>query len=119
VGATLCGGGVVTGSVVFASGSAWAHGKAWGTASAGPLRVTGNTVVEEGVTVALTGYSVDDLKAGVPLVEAVGTGTLQVPGLIPVTLDGASHRYWWAKMSNDGKTLTAAFIPMGTMIRLL
>jgi len=118
-GATLCGGGVVTGSVVFASGSAWAHGKAWGAASAGPLRVTGNVTLEEGVTVALTGYSVDDLKAGVPLLQAAGTGTLQVPGLIPVTLDGASHRYWWAKMSNDGKTLSAAFIPMGTMIRLL
>jgi len=115
-GATLCGGGVVTGSVVFASGSAWAHDE---TAYTGPLRVTGNTVFEAGSAVALTGYSVDDLKAGVPLVEAVGTGTLQVPGLIPVTLDGASHRYWWAKVSNGGKTLTAAFVPMGTMIRLL
>ena len=119
VGASLCGGGVVTGSVVFAAGSAWAQDKAESTGYTHPLQVTGNTVFQAGTSVALTGYTVEDLKAGIPLVAAVGSGTLQVPGLIPVTLDGASHRYWWAKVSNDGKTLTAAFIPMGTMIRLL
>jgi len=119
VGASLCGGGVVTGSVVFAEGSAWAQDKPESAGYTHPLYVTGNTVFGAGTSVALTGYTEEDLKTGIPLVEAVGSGTLQVPGLIPVTLDGASHRYWWAKVSNDGKTLTAAFIPMGTMIRLL
>jgi len=119
VGASLCGGGVVTGSVVFAEGSAWAQDKSESAGYTHPLHVTGDTVFRAGTSVALTGYTVEDLKAGVPLVKAVGSGTLRVPGLIPVTLDGASHRYWWAKVSNDGKTLTAAFIPMGTIIRLL
>lgn len=117
-GATICGSGVITGNVVFASGSAWAHDKTWGMASDGPLLVTGNTVIEEGATIALSGYSVDDLMAGVPVLQAEGYANIQVAGHIPVTLDGASHIYWRAKVSNGGKTLTASFIPMGTLIRL-
>ncbi len=120
VGATICGSGVVTGSVVFASGSAWAHDKADGTASAGPLRITGDILLEEGATVALTGYSEDDLRAGVPILEAVGGIVIQVPDRtpIPVTLDGVQHCHWRTKVSNGGRTLSAAFVPIGTMIRI-
>jgi len=115
LGAALYGGGTVTGSVVFASGSAWAHAKADYT---GPLHVTGDTVFEDGATVNLTGYTVEELTAGVPLVEIVGSGSVLASGRVPVTLDGASHPYWWAKVSSDGKTLTARLLPTGTMIRV-
>jgi autotransporter-associated beta strand protein len=116
VGAALGGTGVVTGSVVFATGSVYARNKADG---AGVLRVTGNTVIRNGVTVALTGYTLDDLAAGIPLVQAVSTGTLQVSEKLPVTLDGASHPYWWTVVSADGKTLAARVISLGTLIKVL
>jgi autotransporter-associated beta strand protein len=110
VGATLGGGGVVTGNVVFASGSVCGRDK---TTVAGTLRVTGNAVFQNGVTVALTGYTAQELEAGLPMVTA---GTLQVTGKIPVTLNNASHPYWWATVSSDGKTLTAHVIRSGTLI---
>jgi len=115
-GAAMGGTGVVTGSVVFATGSVYARNKADG---AGVLRVKGNTVIQNGVTVALTGYTLDDLAAGIPLVQAVSTGTLQVSEKLPVTLDGASHPYWWAVVSADGKTLAARVISLGALIKVL
>ena len=113
VGAVLGGSGVVTGSVVFASGSAYGRDKA---DPSGALRVTGSTVFETDVSVRLTGYTEQDLKAGVPLLTAGDSGTLAVSGAMPVTLDGASHVYWWAKVSADGKTLDARWLPRGTLI---
>ncbi len=112
VGATLGGSGVVTGKVVFASGSVFARDKA---NSAGPLQVTAGAAFQAGVAVRLTGYTVQDLNAGIPL-AAASAGVIQVSGRMPVTLDGMSHPYWWAQLSVDGKTLTARVIPLGTMI---
>lgn len=111
VGAVMGGSGVVTGRVVFASGSVYGRGKAGGT---GPLLVTGDVTVGAGMTVALTGYTVEELWAGIPLVTAAGT--MQVAEMLPVTLDGTPHQYWWAKLAGDGKTLTAYVIPKGTFI---
>lgn len=116
LGAALGGGGVVTGSVAFATGSVCGRDKANGS---GALQVTGSTVFQDGVTVALTGYTLNDLTAGIPLVTAVSSGTLQVSGKLPVTLNGASHPYWWAKASADGKTLSARVIQFGTLIRVM
>ena len=116
-GATLGGCGVVTGSVAFAAGSAYGRDKASGSAA---LQVVGNVQIQSGATVALTGYSVAELEAGIPLVTAAGAGTLQMAdSRLPVTLDGVSRLFsWWAVPSDDGKTLTTRFIPLGTMIRL-
>lgn len=119
VGASLCGGGVITGSVVFATGSTWTQDTSERAGYTHPLYVTGNTVFEAGTSVALTGYTEDGLKAGVPLIEAIGAGSIQMPAKIPVTLNGVSHPYWRVKLSNNGKSVSAAYIPMGTMIRLL
>jgi hypothetical protein len=110
VGATLGGSGVVTGSVVFASGSVYGRDRSTDT---GALTVTGSAVFQGSVAVALTGYTAKQLEAGVPLLTA---GTLQVSGKLPVTLDGVSHSYWWAKVSADGKTLTAQVIRSGTVL---
>jgi len=115
VGAALSGSGVVTGSVVFASGSAWVQDKA---DHAGSLKVTGSVVLQPGVAFSLTGFTVADLKAGIPLVTATGSGSVQASGQIPVTLDGLSHPYWWIKVAEDGKTLAARYIPLGTLISL-
>ena len=109
VDATLGGCGVVTGSVVFASGSIYGRDLSSGT---GALTVTGNAAFQDGVSVALAGYTEQQLEAGIPLLTA---DTLQASGNLPVTLDGASHPYWWAKISADGKTLTAKVIRLGTM----
>jgi len=115
VGAALSGSGTVTGSVVFASGSAWVQDKADHT---GSLKVTGNVLLEPGVAFSLTGFTLADLKAGIPLVTTVGAGSIQATGQIPVTLDGQSHPYWWIKVAEDGKTLAARYIPLGTLISL-
>jgi len=112
VGASLGGSGVVTGSVVFASGSVYGRDKATDT---GALRVTGSTVFQTAVAVALTGYTPQELEAGIPLITS---GTLQVPGKMPVMLNGMSHPYWWASVSADGKTLAARVIRAGTIISL-
>jgi fibronectin-binding autotransporter adhesin len=117
VGASLGGSGVITGKVVFASGSLLSHAK---TGDAGPLRVTEGAVVQTGTTVSLAGYTVQDLESGVPLMSTVSAGGIQLPGrMIPVTLDGASYNTWWANLSDGGKTLTARVIPFGTLIKLL
>ena len=113
VGAVLGGSGVVTGSVVFASGSAYGRDKA---DPSGALLVTGSILFEAGASVRLAGYTEQDLKAGVPLLTAGTSGTLAVSGALPVTLNGASHVYWQAKVSPDGKTLLARYIPNGSMI---
>jgi len=112
VGASLGGSGVVTGNVVFATGSIYGRDKATDT---GALRVTGSTVFQGVVAVSLTGYAVQELEAGIPLITS---GTLQVPGKLPVTLNGMTHPYWWASVSVDGKTLTARVIRAGTVISL-
>jgi hypothetical protein len=83
------------------------------------LQVTGSTVFQAGVTVALTGYTVQDLAEGIPLLQAGSSGTIQVPGRMPVTLDGASHSTWWTNLSADGKTLAARVILFGTLIRVM
>jgi len=116
LGAALGGGGVVTGSVVFAVGCVYSRDKA---VSSGPLHVTAGTVFQSGATVRLTGYTVADLASGIPLVAAVSSGTIQVPGRMPVLLDGASHPYWWTSLSVDGKTLTARVVSFGTLIKVL
>jgi hypothetical protein len=116
MGAALGGSGVVTGSVVFATGSVCGRDKANGS---GALQVTGSTVFQDGVTVALTGYTVQDLAEGIPLLQAGSSGTIQVPGRMPVTLDGASHSTWWTNLSADGKTLAARVILFGTLIRVM
>ncbi len=109
-GAALGGTGVVTGNVVFASNSVYARDKADG---AGVLTVTGDVVIQDDVSVALTGYTVEDLTAGIPLLNTP-SGSIQVDGKLPVTLDGQSNPYWWAK--SDGQTLTARVIFLGTVI---
>ncbi len=111
VGATLGGSGVITGSVVFASGSIYGRDK---STDAGALRVTGNVSIPSDVKVALTGYTLQDLEAGIPLI--IASGTLQTAGKLPVTLDGVSHPYWWATMSSENKTMTARVVSLGTMI---
>jgi autotransporter-associated beta strand protein len=116
VGATLGGCGVVTGSVVFAAGSAYGRDKASGS---GPLQVTAGAVFQSGAAVNLTGYTAQDLATGVPLLQAGPTGTIQVPGRMPVTLDGASYSTWWTNLSADGKTLTARVILFGTLIKVM
>jgi len=115
-GSALGGCGAVTGSVAFAAGSAYGRDKASGSAA---LQVAGNVQIEAGATVALTGYSVAELEAGIPLVTAAGAGALQLAdSRFPVTLDGASSPEWWAVPSGDGRTLTTRVIRLGTMIRL-
>jgi autotransporter-associated beta strand protein len=116
LGAVLGGSGVVTGKVVFATGSAWARDKA---DPDGTLQVTAGAVFQTGVTARLTGYTPQDLAAGIPLVTAGAVGGLQLSGWVPVTLDGISKSTWWATLSADGKTLTARVIPFGTLIRVL
>jgi len=116
LGAALGGGGVVTGGVVFATGSVYSRDKA---VSSGPLRVTAGAVFQSGTAVRLAGYTAADLAAGIPLVAAGSSGTVQVTGRLPVLLDGASHPYWWTSLSSDGKTLTARVISFGTLIRVL
>ncbi len=111
VGAALGGTGVVTGSVVFASGSVYGRDSAFGS---GALRVTGDAVFQSGVSVALTGYTVSDLQSGIPLLSA--SGAVETSGKLPVTLDGQSHPYWWATVSAGEKTLVARLIFGGTMI---
>ena len=116
LGAVLGGSGVVTGKVVFATGSAWARDKA---DPAGTLQVTAGAIFLSGVMARLTGYTPQDLAAGIPLVTAGAVGGLQLSGWVPVTLDGVSKSTWWATLSADGKTLTARVIPFGTLIRVL
>ena len=116
VGASLGGSGVVTGSVVFAAGSAWASDK---SLAAAPLQVTAGAVFQSGATVQLTGYTEQDLAAGIPLMQAGAGATIQVPGRLPVTLDGASDSTWWTGLSSDGKTLSARRILVGTLIKVL
>jgi len=110
----LGGSGVVTGSVVFATGSCYGRDQ---STDAGTLRVTGSAAFQSSVAVALTGYTAQQLEGGIPLLTA---GSLQMAGnKIPVTLNGASHPYWWATVSSDGKTLTARVIRSGTIISVL
>jgi autotransporter-associated beta strand protein len=113
VGATLGGSGVITGSVVFASGSVYGRDK---TDPTGALRVTGGVTFEAGSTIALTGYTLEDLQAGIPLLAA--SGTIQKTDPLAVTLDGVSHPYWRAVSANGGTVLTARVVPAGTMIRV-
>ena len=68
------------------------------------------------MTVQLTGYTAQDLNAGIPLLTAVSPSVIQVSGKLPVTLDGVSKDTWWATPAADGKTLTAHVNPFGTMI---
>jgi len=112
-GSTLGGSGVVTGSVVFASGSAWEQTKA---EDSGALLVTGSTVFESDVSIKLSGYSVQDLETGIPLISAGGAGSIQSPGRMPVTLDGASDSTWLTSLSTDGKNLAARVIYFGTIL---
>jgi len=115
VGSVFSGSGVVTGGVTFAAGSVWAQDE---VLYAGPLKVTGMMSFEQGAVVSLTGYSVEELSSGIALAQAVGAGSFRLSGKIPVTLNGASHPYWWANVSNDGQTLTARVIPRGTFLSL-
>ena len=115
VGATLSGSGVVTGKVVFATGSTWTRNKA---SAGGALTATGGAVFQSGVTANLTGYTEADLAAGIPLVTGTSAGAIQLAAWVPVTLDGASKNTWWAIRSDSGKTLTARVIPFGTLIRV-
>ncbi len=112
LGATLGGSGAVTGKVMFATGSAWAHDKA---DAPEPLTVSTGAVFQTGVTVRLTGYTAHDLETGIPLLKS-SAGAIQLSGWLPVTLDGVSKDTWWAILSDAGKTLTARVIPFGTMI---
>jgi hypothetical protein len=114
-GSAFSGSGVVTGGVAFASGSVWAFDK---SAYAGALRVTGTATFDSGTAVRLTGYTATDLAAGIPLIQGVGAGIVRTSGPVPVTLDGATHPYWWAVTSDGGKTFTARVIPKGTLISL-
>ena len=113
LGAALGGSGVVTGSVVFAAGSAVGRDKA---DAAGPLLVTGGATFETGAAVRLTGYTEQELAAGIPLVQAGDGATLQAPGRLPATLDGASNSTWFAKVTQDGRTLVTRRIIAGTLI---
>lgn len=113
VGATMGGSGVVTGSLVFVAGSFYGRSPATDT---GPLTVTGDAIFQRGVSVALTGYTTQQLEAGIPLITS---DSLQTPGKIPVTLDGAAHPYWWAVVPTGSRTLTARLIRTGTIITLL
>ncbi len=113
VDATLGGSGVITGSVVFVSGSAYGRDK---SDPSGSLRVTGGVTFEAGSTIVLTGYTLEDLQAGIPLLAASGTILKTDP--LAVTLDGVSHPYWRAVLSNGGSVLTARVAPAGTLIRL-
>jgi PAS domain-containing protein len=61
---------VVTGSVVFASGSVCGRSE---TDPVGTLRVAGDVTFEDGATIALTGYTLEDLEAGIPLLTVSGT----------------------------------------------
>lgn len=112
VGAALGGSGTITGKVVFAAGSTLGCGK---TSYAGPLNVTGSAVLPQGLTIQLSGFTADDLAAGIPLMQA-GQGIQSTRKLFPVTLDGASHPYWWAKLSGDTLTLTARVISQATLL---
>lgn len=112
-GAAFSGSGVVTGDVVFATGSVWALDK---NAYAGPLKVTGTATFASGTMIRLTGYTPEELASGITLVQGDDAGKVEISGVMPVTLDGASHPYWRVILSPDGRTLTARVIPLGTLI---
>lgn len=114
IGSALGGSGTLTGKVVCATGSAWVCTK---TTYAGPLYVSGNVVLPDGLAIRLTGFTAADLTSGIPLIQS-GLGIQSSRKLFPVTLDGASHPYWWAKVSGDNVTLTAQLISQATMISI-
>lgn len=111
-GAALGGSGTVNGSVRYRAGSAFSRDK---NDPSGTLSVSGDAVFENGAVLALTGYTVEDLQAGIPLLTT--TGTISKTDPLAVTLDGLGHPYWRAVFSDDGTTLTARVAPAGTLIR--
>lgn len=114
IGSALGGSGTLTGKVVCATGSAWSCDK---TKYTGPLYVSGSTVLPENLAIRLVGFTAADLASGIPLIQS-GQGIQSARRLFPVTLDGASHPYWWAKVSGDNLTLTARVISQATMISI-
>jgi len=111
IGSALGGSGTLTGKVVCATGSAWVCDK---TTYTGPLHVSGNVVLPDGFAIRLTGFTAADLASDVPVIQTE-QGIQSPRTLFPVTLDGASHPYWWAKVSADGMTLTARVISQATL----
>ncbi|MDX9868750.1 MAG: hypothetical protein RBT78_12595 [Kiritimatiellia bacterium] len=111
-GAALGGSGTVNGSVRYRAGSAFSRDK---SDPSGTLSVSGDAVFEDGAVLALTGYTVEDLQAGIPVLTVSGAVSKTDP--LAVTLDGLGHPYWRAVLSGDGTTLAARVVPAGTLIR--
>ncbi len=107
-GATLGGTGTV-GRVVFESGAALSRRASDGAA----LLTAAECVIPAGATLALSGYTAEELRQGVQVVAA---GTLSVAGghTVAVTLDGVPQASVALRVS--GGVLTAMLFNPGTLI---
>ena len=110
-GATLAGTGTVA-RVTLQDNAVFARAKADNAVT--PL-VVSDCVASDRLTIALTGYTLEDLKATLPLIR-LPTATVDT-GKVTVTLNGQANPFLFAKYVADGsQQVLSASYSVGTMV---